>query len=99
MEHFYSGEEDPVAVTLDAGVKTAFFNIPVQDGWKYFLTLTARDANGSSGEPVNYFGVLTDTYSASFDGETRMEGAGAGNFTNPTAGDWMKVTISKGLSH
>ncbi len=94
MEYFYSEEAAPAAVTVDAGVKSASFEIPVQDGQKYVLTLTAIDAAGNLGEPVSYFGVLADTYSAPFDGEARMEDPGVVNFTTPTAADWKVVTMT-----
>ncbi len=94
MEYFYSEEAAPAAITLDAGVKTASFDIAVQDGQKYILSLTAMDAAGNPGETVHYFGTLADTFCAPFDGEARMEGPGTVNFTTPSAGDWMKVTMT-----
>ena len=94
MEYFYSDEQAPAAVTVDAGVKAASFDIPLQDGQKYILSLTAIDAAGEPGETVNYFGTLADTYSAPFDGEARVESAGSVNFTTPTAGDWNYVTMT-----
>ena len=93
MEFFYSEEVAPAAVTVDAGVGTASFDIAVQDGQKYILSLTAIDAAGNAGETVNYFGVLADTYSAPFDGEPRVEDSGVINFTTPTAGDWFSLTM------
>ncbi len=93
MDFFYSEEAAPAAVTVDAGVKTAAFNIAVEDGQKYILSLTAYDTAGNPGETVHYFGVLTDTWSAPFDGEPRVESAGTVNFTTPTAGDWRSVTM------
>ena len=93
MEYFYSDEAAPAAVTVDAGVKTASFDIPVQDGQKYILSLTAIDAAGEPGETVHYFGRLADTYCAPFDGEARVESRGVVNFTTLTAIDWMSVSM------
>lgn len=93
-----TGNAPVASQTVRAGEQTATFNIPQEDGSSYILTLTAT-RGGVELEPVSYFGMITDTYSAPYDGEARKmptsSGANDGLYllTTPTASDWKAMLV------
>ncbi len=94
---WWGTDKTPVApVTVPAGTEMAVFDIPLEDGSSYILTLTPT-SNGIEQEPVNYFGMITDTYSAPYDGEVRKmptaENDGKYLLTTPTASDWRAMLV------
>lgn len=84
LAYWYSQKEAPAAKT---GNGTVTFDIDVEDGEDYILTLT--NASGF----VNYFGDLADTVCAPYDGEPRMYETGIYDFTTPAQGDWQTLTM------
>ncbi|MEI3059172.1 MAG: S-layer homology domain-containing protein [Oscillospiraceae bacterium] len=76
------------AVTAAKGAQKASFNIVLEDGAQYILTLATVNADGSRNEAVSYFGDLTDKYCAPYDGQVRINPAGNIDLTMPSADDW-----------
>ena len=85
LAYWYSEKEAPAALTGDG---TVTFDIDLEDGEDYILTLT--NAAGS----VNYFGELADTYCGPYEGEPRKVSDGKYNFTMPLEGDWYTLDMN-----
>ncbi|MDE7262872.1 MAG: hypothetical protein K2N78_12555 [Oscillospiraceae bacterium] len=91
LEYFYSNRKAPAAVTVDPGVKTATLNTGRADGEKYVLKLTTT---GTETE-ASYFGRLSNTYCAPYDGELRLHDTdGTFSLTTPKAEDWSKLHVT-----
>ena len=87
-------KENPAPVVVAAGTGRADFDIPVEDGSSYILTFTVTRL-GERQEPVNYFNMIEDNYSAPYDGEARKMPT-AGNYyllTTPSADDWRAMLV------
>lgn len=94
LSYWYSEKENPEAITVDKGAGEAVFDIPLEDGSKYVLTLTTINADGSENAPVNYFGELSDHYCGPFVGEFRHEGTSSTYIlTTPTYDDWAVMDV------
>lgn len=92
LEYFYSKRQAPAAVTVNRGAKTASLNIGLEDGEKYLLTLSTTGGTESS---VNYFGRLSNTYCAPYDGQLRIHDTnGTFSLTTPKAADWFKLHVT-----
>ena len=85
LEYFYSDKVAPAAKT---GNGTVTFDIDVEDGEDYILTLTTGTGF------VNYFGELTDSYCEPYSGQAQRFRVGRYNFTAPPAGDWFKLDLT-----
>ncbi len=94
LTYWYSNKTAPEAVTVAKGAKTASFDIEVEDGAKYVLTVTTVNADGTKNESVNYFGELADHYAEPYEGEARLEADGLYDLTVPVSQDWFKLEIN-----
>ena len=94
LSYWYSDKENPEAVTVEKGVGEAAFDVPLEDGSKYLITLTTINSDGSENAPVSYFGELADNYCAPFEGEFRHEGSSSTYIlTTPIPEDWDSMTM------
>ncbi len=93
LEYWYNGKTAPEAVKVAKGVKAASFDIDVEDGAAYVLTITTVNADGSKNESVHYFGSLADNYAEPYSGEARLEADGLYDLTIPASSDWYKMTV------
>ncbi len=93
LSYWYSDKTAPETVTIPAGTKAASFDIALEDGAQYVLTLTTVNADGTKNEPVHYFGTLADHYAEPYVGEARLDEDGKYNLTTPTASDWYSMTV------
>ena len=87
--------ENPAPLVVDAGTGKASFDIPLEDGSSYLLTFTVTRL-GETQEPVNYFNMINDSYSAPYDGEARKMPTASGNYyllTTPSADDWRAMLV------
>ena len=84
LAYFYSAKEAPAAKT---GNGTVTFDIDVEDGEDYILTLT--NDNGF----VNYFGDLADNFCEPYVGYPQKYQIGTYDFTLPVQGDWKTMTM------
>ena len=48
LSYWYSDKENPEAVTVEKGVGEASFDVPLEDGSKYLITLTTINSDGST---------------------------------------------------
>lgn len=94
LSYWYSEKENPEAITVEKGIGEAVFDIPLEDGSEYILTLTTINADGSENAPVDYFGELADNYCEPFEGEFRHEGSTDDYIlTTPPAEDWAVMNV------
>ncbi|MCL2747210.1 MAG: Ig-like domain-containing protein [Oscillospiraceae bacterium] len=98
MNYWYSKKTDPAPVTLAKGVKTAEFPVPVEDGFKYILTVTTINADGSENQPAKFFGVLADNLCEPYDGVLRwasgtVNGTGTFYLTQPSNADRNQLLL------
>ena len=84
LKYFYS---DKVAPAAQTGNGTVTFDIDVEDGEDYILTLTNDDGF------VNYFGELVDKYCDPYVGVPQRYSNGTFDFTLPLQGDWKVMTM------
>ncbi len=80
-------------VTAAKGAQEASFDIALEDGAQYILTLTTVHSDGSKNEPVSYFGDLADQYCTPYDGEARVNSAGTIDLTTPAVHDWVAAHV------
>ena len=85
LKYFYSDKAAPAAKT---GNGTVTFDIDVEDGEEYILTLTNDDGF------VNYFGGLADNFCEPYAGQAQMVTAGKFNFNAPVSGDWISMDMT-----
>ncbi len=86
--------ENPEPVVVAAGTGRANFDISVEDGSSYVLTFTVTRL-GERQEPVNYFNMIEDNYSAPYDGEARKMPTASNYYllTTPSADDWRAMLV------
>ena len=84
LAYWYSDKESPAAKT---GNGTVTFDVDVEDGEDYVLTLT--NDNGF----VNYFGDLADNFCEPYVGHPQKYQTGSFDFTLPVQGDWKTMTM------
>ncbi len=94
LDYWYSTKTAPEAVTVAKGAKAASFDVDVEDGTAYVLTVTTVNADGSKIESVHYFGSLADNYAEPYTGEARLEADGLYDLTIPASQDWFKMEVN-----
>ena len=92
LDYFYNNRTAPASVTVNRGTKTATLNIGQENGEKYLLTLTT---SGGAETEATYFGRLSNTYCAPYDGQLRIHDTdGTFSLTTPKAEDWSMLHVT-----
>ncbi|MDY4218887.1 MAG: discoidin domain-containing protein, partial [Candidatus Faecousia sp.] len=94
LDYWYSNTTNEAkTATAVKGDQKVVFDIALEDGAQYILSVTTVNEDGTKNETVNFFGDLVDNYCAPYDGEARMESAGKVNMTVPGASDWFTLAM------
>ena len=94
LDYWYSDttNKDQTATAVKGDQKVVF-DIDLDDGAQYVLSVTTVNEDGTKNETVNFFGDLVDNYCDPYDGEARVESAGKVNMTVPGASDWFTLAM------